>query len=144
MDFKRMNKNSKLIMCSRFGPDALSSKIEEIEKQNLILQIMSVPLFNNSLVDNDYFLIEYISKLEENLNDEPKSKNDIDFENYLDTTINKDPFGGKYSGMKIKSIFENGDKQWLETALKEMKNEFIKDRLKYIVERGGYGKIIYS
>lgn len=138
MEFKRLNKNSKVIFLSRFGNDSLGSKIEELENKNLILQIVSVP-FNN---DNDFFIIEYISKLEETMIDEPKSRADIDFENYLDTVINKDPFGGKYSGLKIKTVFENGDKQWLTTALKEMKNEFIKDRLQYIIDRGGYGKII--
>ena len=144
MEFKRLNKNSKIIFCSRFGPESLGAKIVEIENQNLILQIVNVPFVrDSSTIDNDYFIIEYISKLEETMTDEPKSKHDIDFENYLETTINKDPFGGKYSGMKLRTIFEQGDKQWLETALKEMKNEFIKDRLKYIVERGGYGKIIY-
>lgn len=144
MEFKRLNKNSKIIFCSRFGPESLGAKIIEIENQHLILQIVNVPFVRDtSTIDNDYFIIEYISKLEETMLDETKSKHDIDFENYLETTINKDPFGGKYSGMKLKTIFEQGDKQWLETALREMKNEFIKDRLRYIVERGGYGKIIY-
>lgn len=138
MEFKRLNKNSKVILCSRFGTESLGFKIVEIEESNTILQIVSVPYGS----DEDSFLIEYISKLEEEMFDEPKSRADIDFENYLDTTLNKDPFGGKYSGMKLRAVFEAGDKQWLATALKEFKNEFIRDRLQYIVDRGGYGQII--
>lgn len=143
MEFKRLNKNSKIIFCSRFGPESLSATIDEIESQHLILQIVNVPFVRDtSTVDNDFFIIEYISQLEDEMFDEPKSRADIDFENYLDTTLNKDPFGGKYSGMKLRAVFEAGDKQWLATALKEFKNEFIRDRLQYIVDRGGYGKII--
>lgn len=135
MIFKRMNVNSKIRFCARFGPDHLQKVIEEIEEDNLILQIMSVPYQE---IDNDYFLIEYIKKSEE----VPTAQTgDIDFENYLDTVINKDPFGAKYSGKKIREVFENGDAKWLETALRELRNEFIRDRLQYIVDRGGYGKI---
>ena len=135
MEFKRLNKNSKIKF---YGVDFFKDNniIDSIEYSNTILQIVTHE-------ESKTVIVECISQLAETMIDEPKSKHDIDFENYLETTINKDPFGGKYSGMKLKTIFEQGDKQWLETALKEMKNEFIKDRLKYIVERGGYGKIIY-
>lgn len=139
MEFKRLNKNSKLkvfILTNGTMGDAIAEILNIESSNSLVLQV--------ALISGTCLIIEYISKLEETMIDEPKSKHDIDFENYLETTINKDPFGGKYSGMKLKTIFEQGDKQWLETALKEMKNEFIKDRLKYIVERGGYGKIIYQ
>lgn len=138
MEFKRLNKNSKLkvfILTNGTMGEAIAEILNIESSNSLVLQV--------ALISGTCLIIEYISKLEETMIDEPKSKHDIDFENYLETTINKDPFGGKYSGMKLKTIFEQGDKQWLETALKEMKNEFIKDRLKYIVERGGYGKIIY-
>jgi len=135
MEFKRLNKNSKLKF---YGYDFFykNDTLDSIEYSNTILQIVTNE-------QTETVIVECISQLAETMIDEPKSKHDIDFENYLETTINKDPFGGKYSGMKLKTIFEQGDKQWLETALREMKNEFIKDRLRYIVERGGYGKIIY-
>lgn len=138
MEFKRLNKNSKLkvfVLTNGTMGEAIAEILNIESSNSLVLQV--------ALISGTCLIIEYISKLEETMIDEPKSKHDIDFENYLETTINKDPFGGKYSGMKLKTIFEQGDKQWLETALKEMKNEFIKDRLKYIVDRGGYGKIIY-
>ena len=136
MEFKRINKNSKIRFygMQEFLND--ESTLYSIEDKNLILQMITHE-------ETDTIIVEYVSKLEEEMLDEPKSRADIDFENYLDTTLNKDPFGGKYSGMKLRTIFEEGDKQWLSTALKELKNEFIKDRLKYIVDRGGYGKIVY-
>lgn len=140
MIFKRMNVNSTIKFCSRFGEQHLQKELEELEKDNLILQIVSVPYQEK---DNDYFLIEYI-KRPSNAEAEKiynEHYGDIDFENYLDTVINKDPFGAKYSGKKIREVFENGDAKWLETALKELRNEFIRDRLQYIVDRGGYGKI---
>lgn len=135
MEFKRLNKNSKIRFYSmkEFLND--ESTLDSIEDKYLILQM-------HTHEETDTMVVEYISKLEDEMFDEPKSKHDIDFENYLDTTLNKDPFGGKYSGMKLRAIFEAGDKQWLATALKEFKNEFIRDRLQYIVDRGGYGKII--
>lgn len=135
MEFKRLNKNSKIRFYSmkEFLND--ESTLDSIEDKYLILQM-------HTHEETDTMVVEYISKLEDEMFDEPKSRADIDFENYLDTTLNKDPFGGKYSGMKLRAVFEAGDKQWLATALKEFKNEFIRDRLQYIVDRGGYGKII--
>lgn len=135
MEFKRLNKNSKIRFygMKEFLND--ESTLDSIEDKYLILQM-------HTHEETDTMVVEYISKLENEMFDEPKSKHDIDFENYLDTTLNKDPFGGKYSGMKLRAVFEAGDKQWLATALKEFKNEFIRDRLQYIVDRGGYGKII--
>lgn len=138
MEFKRLNKNSKLkvfILTNGTMGDAVAEILNIESSNSLVIQI--------ALISGTCLIIEYVSKLEETMLDEPKSKHDIDFENYLDTILNKDPFGGKYSGMKLRTIFEAGDRQWLSTAFKELKNEFIKDRLQYIVERGGYGKIVY-
>ena len=137
MEFKRLNKNSKLkvfILTNGTMGEAVSEILNIESSNSLVIQI--------ALISGTCLIIEYISKLEEEMLEEPKSRADIDFENYLDTTLNKDPFGGKYSGMKLRAVFEAGDKQWLATALKEFKNEFIRDRLQYIVDRGGYGKII--
>lgn len=135
MEFKRINKNSRIRFYGMKEFLSANESIDLIEYDNLILQMITHE-------ETDTIVVEYVSKLEEEMFNEPKSRTDIDFENYLDTTLNKDPFGGKYSGMKLRAIFEAGDKQWLSTALKELKNEFIKDRLQYIVDRGGYGKII--
>lgn len=131
-----MNKNSKLLVCNTntTSQEEFITHIETTESaQNQILQIAQL---------TDIIIIEYISRLEEEMTAPcGQPQHDIDFENYLDTIINRDPFGAKYSNQPIKAVFEAGDKQWLDTALKNMKNEFIRERLQYIVERGGYGKI---
>lgn len=134
-NFKRLNKNSKLRLYALQSFMNDESTLESIEENNIVVQMVADH-------ESDTLIVEYISKLEADIEDEPKSKHDIDFENYLDTIINKDPFGGKYSGMKIRTVFEQGDEQWLRIALEQMKNEFIRDRLQYILDRGGYGKII--
>ena len=110
--------------------------MNQIEEHNLILQ-MAISETEKRI------LVEYLPK-EEPHTDAPYKwvSGDMDFENSLDTIINKDPFGAKYSGRAIREIFENGDREWLDIALSKMHNAFIVDKLKYILERGGYGKIL--
>lgn len=134
-NFKRMNKNSKLKLYTKNQFFYDNDIIDQIECDNTILQMVEC--------DQDTIMVEFISKLEEDMTSPASSvQYDIDFQNYLDTIINKDPFSAKYSGKPIRAVFEAGDEKWLEKALNEMRNEFIRDRLQYIVDRGGYGKII--
>ena len=57
---------------------------------------------------------------------------------YRETIINNDPFG-KYSGDKIGKIFDNKDTGWINNALKSMRNEYIKERVKYLAK---YYKVV--
>ena len=57
---------------------------------------------------------------------------------YRETIINNDPFG-KYSGDKIGKIFDNKDVGWINNALKSMRNEYIKERVKYLAK---YYKVV--
>lgn len=57
---------------------------------------------------------------------------------YRETIINNDPFG-KYSGDKIGKIFDNKDIGWINNALKSMRNEYIKERVKYLAK---YYKVV--
>ncbi len=148
-NFKRMNANSKIVT----GP--IFRLLEHENDKTIILQIVPLGIkqffgYNENGEDKneleDTFLCEYISRLEEE--NAPKTfpsnampRGDIEFENYLDTTINKDPFGGKWSGKTIRAVFEAGDVEWANRAIKEMRNEFIRSKIEYIMERGGYGKI---
>lgn len=145
MDFKRLNKNSKIVMLDMRNKtiEDFNNTIKEIEEptedgsHRLILQMQ---------IENECLFLEYICvENDGNCGHDYNSKikdGDIEFENALDTVINKDPFGAKYSGKRIREIFENGDAAWLDFALKNMHNPFILDKLKYIVSRGGYGKIL--
>lgn len=61
------------------------------------------------------------------------AKNEDKISEYAEVIINNDPFG-KYSGHKLGEIFEKGDRAWVVNCLKSMKNEYIKDRVRYIAE----------
>ena len=131
-NFKRINRNSNL--------EIVNSEQLLIFEDNATLILQIVPL------SEKLYICEYISRLEED--NVPKSlpsntmpRGDIDFENYLDTTINKDTFGAVWSGATIREVFEAGDEAWIKKALKEMKNEFIRSKIEYIIKRGGYGKV---
>lgn len=135
--FKRLNKNSKLEIYDAhcfWGDDITLITLEE---ENTIIQIIPIE-------ESNKLLVEYVSKLEENLR-EPVGipTHDMQMQDNLDTIINYDPFGNKYSGKPIRDIFEAGDKAWIDKALKNMKNEYIREKLEYIVSRGGYGKVLY-
>lgn len=136
-----MHKNSKLkvyILNNGTTANAVDD-ILKLEASNfLILQIaeISACCLIIEYVEND---TNFADKLPQQ--SPLKSEDDMQFENYLDTIILRDPFG-KYSGKMIREIFENGDEKWLDTAFERMHNTFILDKLKFIVDRGGYGKII--
>lgn len=132
MEFKRLNKNSKIAFVEVDGLAAkhtmdLCIGLDEC----IILQIVELSM--------GLIVIELLEK--ETQTNDVLFERDIEFDNALDTIINNDPFGAKYSGKPIRCIFENGDNEWLDKALNLMHNEFIRKKLEYIVARGGYGKI---
>lgn len=132
MEFKRLNKNSKLhfFVLNNTNIEQLA---EHENEDTIILQIVQI--------DAIVHVVEYIPREKNALQIENCFERDIEFDNALDTIINNDPFGAKYSGKPIRCIFENGDNEWLDKALNLMHNEFIRKKLEYIVARGGYGKI---
>lgn len=133
MEFKRLNKNSIIRI---YGlKDFLNNEetLFSIEEDNTILQMIEHEA-------TDTLIVEYLPR-EAQEQSAVSFERDIEFENNLDTIINTDPFGAKYSGKSIREIFECGDREWLDKALKLMHNEFIRKKLQYIVDRGGYGKI---
>lgn len=133
-NFRRLNVNSELHIYTVgdffYGNECVLYSLE-FKKEWVILQWQ--------MIDPDHILVEALHC--QTVDTSNANKGDIDFENYLDTVINKDPFGAKYSGKKIREVFESGDAVWLERALAELRNNFLRDRLQYIVDRGGYGKI---
>lgn len=52
---------------------------------------------------------------------------------YRETIINKDPFM-IYSDCPIGKIFDDKNEKWISRCLKEMKNEYIRDRVEYLVK----------
>lgn len=142
MEFKRLNKNSKLKLC---GVNELTQNfISMLEEENIILQIVDFSRTIKSIDNSECYIVgiivEYLPR-EAQEQSAVSFERDIEFDNALDTIINNDPFGAKYSGKPIRCIFDNGDNEWLDKALNLMHNEFIRKKLEYIVARGGYGKI---
>ena len=133
MEFKRLNKNSviRFYDIKEFLND--ESTLYVIEEKNTILQMVEH-------FETDTLIVEYLPR-EAQEQSAVSFERDIEFDNALDTIINNDPFGAKYSGKPLRCIFENGDNEWLDKALNLMHNEFIRKKLEYIVARGGYGKI---
>lgn len=52
---------------------------------------------------------------------------------YSDVVLNNDPFY-KYSGQTLGAIIEAKDVNWINKALKEMRNEYIKIRIEYLAK----------
>lgn len=52
---------------------------------------------------------------------------------YSEIVLNNDPFF-KYSGSTLGAIIEAKDKNWINRALKEMRNEYIKTRIEYLAK----------
>lgn len=50
----------------------------------------------------------------------------------LETTINTDPFGGRYTAMPLRVAC--ADEAWRKRALRELKNEYLRSRVKTIDE----------
>ena len=59
--------------------------------------------------------------------------NDEKIKEYSDVVLNNDPFY-KYSGATLGEIIEAKDVNWINRALKEMRNEYIKTRIEYLAK----------
>lgn len=105
--------------------------VKLIGNVNSIIQIAITPN-NNVIIEmvHDSLIEKYRNetKLIDKNDEKVKNKEDQALENALDTVLNKDPFGDVYSGWKLKDIADN-DPEWIEKAVKELKNTFIKDKL---------------
>lgn len=53
------------------------------------------------------------------------------YDEYISVVINNDPFC-KYSGKTLGDIFTAQDKKWIDKAIQEMRNNYIKDRVIYL------------
>lgn len=60
-------------------------------------------------------------------------KDDEKAQEYCNTVLNNDPFG-KYSSCTLGTIFKANDTNWIKSALKSMRNEYILERVKFLVD----------
>lgn len=52
---------------------------------------------------------------------------------YMAVEIRNDPFG-RYTGKTLGDIFNAQDEKWIDRCIKEMRNDYIKDRVIYLKE----------
>lgn len=71
--------------------------------------------------------VEYIEEL--------KTKEDKELESALDTIFTNDPLR-KYSGCKLRDMFDNHDAESINWYLNNLHNKYICDKIKLIVESG--------
>lgn len=62
--------------------------------------------------------------------EQPKKQFDK-VEEYRNEVLNNDPWG-KYNDTKLGDIFDKQDVNWIDKALKSMRNTYIKSRLEYL------------
>ena len=105
-------------------------------KDKYIVQVESMP--NGLIVEycdkKDILdLMPFVaSNMQEMAKNQPRG--DINKVNeYRDVIINKDPFM-VYSDCPIGKVFDDKNAKWIIRCLKEMKNEYIKDRVEYLVD----------
>ena len=99
----------------------------------------------NEKMNEDFQLIEYCFKDEildlipfstMGANNNTIKQNTFDddkIKEYSEIVLNNDPFF-KYSGSTLGAIIEAKDKNWINRALKEMRNEYIKTRIEYLAK----------
>ena len=137
---KLTSKYSRLLFIDRNVNDDIIAEQDRFLNEGLILQIE---------IEGRFIIIERVSPLDipnyYEERDNKQSKSVAKDENLLyngddesliadlKTVLNNDPFGNKHVGERLNDIYKN-DKEWVSKALKEMKNEFIRSKLRHIRE----------
>ena len=107
------------------APDTFFIQEEKINDNMIILEtcknaeVMDLIPFSTMGANNN--------TIKENTFDDDKIKE------YSEIVLNNDPFF-KYSGSKLGVIIEARDINWIQRALKEMRNEYIKTRIEYLAK----------
>lgn len=130
----------------------LNSELILIDLENIedvFLDNKTFLVIQNERLNDKYILVEKVKREDlcelipfgnlttSNTKTINEADDDLVYE-YRETIINNDPFG-KYSGDKIGRIFDNKDTGWINNALKSMRNEYIKERVKYLAK---YYKVV--
>lgn len=129
MEIKRLSKYSQIKIIDLNDP----SKDLDFQGHKIIQVIMPTQ------ADPQFALIEVIPndkiKLYESTSDTTQEKEtkkqDKTLEEYRKVVLNTDPFGNTFSGKTLGFIFDNSP-EWVDHALNNMKNDYIRDRLQYI------------
>lgn len=130
----------------------LNSKIEfiEIKSPNFDFAGLATNIFfiQSEKINDDLLLIETCDKSDvmdlipfsttgaSNGKITQNTYSDEKIEEYSQIILNSDPFY-KYSGCKLKEIIDAKDVNWIQRAMKEMRNEYIRTRIEYLAKANG-------
>lgn len=129
---KRVFLNSEIFFAFTFNANVIDNILDD----KYIIQVESISnglIFEYCNKSDILDLIPFVaSNMQEMAKNQPRG--DINKVNeYRDVIINKDPFM-VYSDCPIGKIFDDKNAKWISRCLKEMKNEYIKDRVEYLVD----------
>lgn len=119
----------------------LNSKFCTMHRENLLkfnAFIIQIDVINQDLTIIEYCesnevcdLIPFTSATLGNTPQEQPKKQFDKVEEYRNEVLNNDPWG-KYNDTKLGDIFDKQDANWIDKALKSMRNTYIKSRLEYL------------
>jgi len=107
------------------APDTFFIQEEKINDNMIILESCK----NAEVMDLIPFTTSGIVKAPTNQNN--SLYDDATINEYGEIVLNNDPFY-KYSGCKLKEIILKKDIDWIQRALREMRNEYIRTRIEYL------------
>lgn len=126
--FKRLNKNSTLSVLSSDSGEEFQSFFDKQELTGAILQIVVLP--------NNVILFEVLpAEMLDSVPTKEAEDNDSTLVDYFDTVLNNDPFHMGMAGKKLGEIWASDQGlTWFEKAKVSMRNEYIRDRVIYILQ----------
>lgn len=128
----------------------LNSRVEVLgitysSQDNALINNSETFFIQNEKINDDFQIIEYCFKSEicdlipfsttgaNNGTIKQNTYSDEKIKEYSEIVLNNDPFY-KYSGATLGAIIEAKDVNWINKALKEMRNEYIKTRIEYLAK----------
>lgn len=129
-NFKRIDKRSTLVFWPKKDQtndiDDLFSVLDNEEITGEVLQV--------AWLDDTHAVVEVLPFAVENETKDAPVVEDEQLNECRDTVLNRDPFGFGFSGKKLGEIERDPrGLTWLERASKEMRNEFIRQKVDYIL-----------
>ena len=107
------------------APDTFFIQNEKINDNMMIIESCK----NVEVMDLIPFTTSGIAKVPTNQN----AYDDATINEYGEIVLKNDPFY-KYSGCKLKEIIIKKDIDWIQRALREMRNEYIRTRIEYLAK----------
>ena len=125
---KRLFLNSKFICYNMATPPQFDATDKYILQVEICQNFVIIEYCKNDEISD---LIPFTSATLGNTPQEQPKKQFDKVEEYRNEVLNNDPWG-KYNDTKLGDIFDKQDANWIDKALKSMRNTYIKSRLEYL------------